>query len=98
MAVEQQILKEAQIRGRVAYIELWYPEVEPNVNTIELGLMCVRAADNIRITYDYDRDGYVVLQGSQDEWPDGAPEPDCDWQEVAFIKAWARYKNGSPNG
>ena len=54
--------------------------------------MDVRAADNIRISYDYDRDGWVVEQSSIFEWDADDEECDEDWQEVAFVKAWEREK------
>jgi hypothetical protein len=70
-----------------AEIDICYPRSGPLVG-IELGIQCVRAADTIRITYDFDRDGYSILQASN--W-DNADE-DKDWQEVAFVQAWARER------
>lgn len=61
---------------------------EGQPNTIEIDLYDVRAADSIRIQYDFERDGYVILQASIFEPEDD--EMDEDWQEVAFIRAWAR--------
>jgi hypothetical protein len=83
----------ANDREMVASIELWYPRVAGNVTTIEVGLMDVRAADSIRISYDFDRDGYVIKQASRFSWTSeqvDAGDLDDDWQEVAFIRAWAR--------
>lgn len=51
----------------------------------------VRAADGIRLSYDFDRDGWRVEQASTFSWPAGVV-PDPDWQEVAFVQAWAREK------
>lgn len=61
-------------------VELWYPKLHP-VKFVQVGLMDVRATDNIRISYDYDRDGWKIGQASDD--------PD-DWQEVAFVQAFGR--------
>ena len=55
-----------------------------------MSLTDVRAADDIRISYDYDRDGWVIEQASIFEWDGDDEECDEDWQEVAFVKAWAR--------
>jgi hypothetical protein len=58
--------------------------------------MHVRAADDIRIHYDFERDGYVIEQASTFTWSIDDEECDPDWQEVAFIQAWAREKNRRP--
>lgn len=74
--------------GSDVEVELLYPRNNP-VNAIQVGLVDVRAADNVRLWYDFERDGWVVEQASRFEW--GADEEvDWDWQEVAFIQAWAR--------
>lgn len=85
----EQILNNARVHGRVLDIELWYPRIE-NIDTIEIGLVDVRAADSIRIRYDFERDGYAILQASVFEWPVDDKVCDADWQEVAFIPAWQR--------
>ncbi len=79
--------------GHVAMVDLWYPRNSP-LKTIQVGLMDVRAADDIRVTYDFDRDGWSILQASIFEWEATDSENDQDWQEVAFIKAWAREVKG----
>lgn len=70
-------------------VDLWYPRNEGMRDKIEIGLMDVRASDGIRVSYDFDRDGWIIEQGSVWAW---GPEEktDCDWQEVAFLKSWAR--------
>ncbi len=65
------------INKGVLSVDLWSDVIKE----IEIGLEHVRAADSIRVRYDFDRDGYVILQSSAD--------PD-DWQEVAFVQAWGR--------
>lgn len=78
--------------GRVPSVELWYPRSPENASEIEVGLMDVRAADSIRVSYDFDRDGWVIKQASTFEFEAGDEVCDEDWQEVAFVRAWAREK------
>ena len=73
------------------YVSIEYPRVEDSkAKRVNVGLMDVRAADDILIEYDFERDGYVIKQASKFVWPgdDGVCDP--DWQEVAFVQAWAR--------
>lgn len=76
-------------------VEIWYPKREPDdegleeIRYVQVGLMDVRAADDIKIHYDFERDGYVIEQASKFSWKIGEVVDDC-WQEVAFIKAWQR--------
>lgn len=72
-------------------VTLSYPRVgSPHVDTLEINLSDVRAADGIRISYDFTRDGWSIKQASRFEWDADDPECDPDWQEVAFVQAWAR--------
>lgn len=72
-------------------VSFWYPRSPGNVRQIEIDLCDVRAADSIRVHYDFDRDGYVIEQNAYEI--DGSEATDLnDWQEVAFIKAWARER------
>ncbi len=71
-------------------IDLEYPNVEGNAKFVEVGLVCVRSADNIRISYDFDRDGWKIEQASIFEWDGDDEVCDPDWREVAFIQAYAR--------
>jgi len=59
MTLELQMLKEARIyNGDELYIDLWYPDTpDAPVRKIVVGLMDVRAADSIRISYSKERDG-----------------------------------------
>jgi hypothetical protein len=73
-------------------VELMYPEIyAKEKTTIEIGMCHTRAADSIRISYDSDRDGWVIEQASIFKWADDSV-CDPDWQEVAFIPAWGREK------
>lgn len=84
------VISEATRFGDEVHVSLWYPGVEGNAQYLVVGLMHVRAADNIRISYDFERDGYKIEQASKFRWESDDPVCDPDWQEVAFIKAWAR--------
>ncbi len=63
---------------------------QTGVDCVQVGLLHVRAADDIRIVYDFDRDGWSILQASRFMWAADDKECNADWQEVAFIQAWAR--------
>lgn len=76
--------------GDVVTVSLWYPRCDDNAKIIEIDLVDVRAADSIRIQYDFDRDGYAISQARRTEMPvSTGEEQDQGWTEVAFIKAWA---------
>lgn len=77
---------------KVMSVELFYPRTSP-CDTIQIGLSDVRAADDIQVSYDFERDGWVIKQASIFEWDIDDDVQDADWQEVAFIKAWARDKS-----
>jgi hypothetical protein len=72
---------------QTVHAELWYPRNGDNPTEIRVGLMDVRAADDIVIRYDFDRDGWVVLQ-DETEWRDERIERLRELVEVAFIPAW----------
>lgn len=78
----------ASLRGDVVAVDLWYPRQEERPKAIEVGLVDVRAADDIRIEYDFSRDGWVIKQATRFCWPAGG-ECDPNWKEVAFVQAWA---------
>lgn len=82
-------LKVGQYPSGDLHYELHYPGVSGNPEAIQIGMMHVRASDDLRISYDFDRDGWKIEQAGVFSWPEGE-EPDSDWQEVAFVRAWAR--------
>jgi hypothetical protein len=84
---DQVVLENAQIVGESCLIDLWYPR-ECQVKFLQIGLMDVRAAGDIRVSYDFQRDGWKVEQPTISEW--SADDEACDqgWKEVAFIAAW----------
>ena len=93
MSNQQMMKDEMTFRGDTAYIDLWYPDVEENdINKVQVGLIDVRSADDIRIWYDKERDGWVIEQASTFEWDGDDKICDEDWQEVAFVQAWGREK------
>src|SRR6056297_2959422 len=68
-----------------------YPRNNNKIKHLRVGIMDVRASDGIRISYDFERDGYVIEQPKYSEWES---EEDYDergygWTEVAFIQSWA---------
>lgn len=85
----EEVVRDIEVTSDTVHVDVWYPDLKGNQKYVEVGLMHVRAADNIRISYDLGRDGWVIEQASVFEW--GADDAECDpkWQEVAFIQAWA---------
>jgi len=76
-------------------VNLWYPDVNGHeIKNVQIGLMDVRAADDIRIHFDKHRDGWVIEQASKFKWHGGDSVCDPDWQEVSFVLAWAREEKG----
>ena len=78
-------------------VGLMYPDVSPEegetrVRHLTIGLYDVRAADDIRVSYDKKRDGWSIEQASTFTWDGDDELCDPDWQEVAFIQAWGREK------
>lgn len=73
-------------------VEMWYPRVHEqrtgNVPTVYVGLMDVRASDGIFIRYDFERDGWVIMQEPGKEGDD-CVEDTGPPQEVAFVQSWA---------
>jgi hypothetical protein len=74
---------------RPIFAKLEYPRTDRNPDHIRVSLIDVRAADDLLIHYDFDRDGWSIEQASRWEWAEGE-EIDEDWQEVAFVPAWGR--------
>lgn len=76
-------------QNEIPRIQLWYPRNTGSAKEIEIELSDVRAADSIRISYDFERDGWVVKQASVFEWSCDDLICDGNWKEISFIKAWA---------
>ena len=99
-------------RGNTVVVELNYPPYETDPETpdklkyVEIDMCHVRAADGIRISYDFGRDGWKIEQATVFVWSidknDGngpksicCDNPDCQdshWIEVAFVQAWGSQR------
>ena len=89
--ISRMISSESHINGDTLNIPLFDPRIS-RIKKIEISLISTRAADSILIEYDLDRDGWVVRQASVFSWAADDENCDSDWQEVAFIQAWARER------
>lgn len=79
-----------ELDGDTLSVELTYPgQFDKAIGFVLFNQESVRASDGIRLSYDYERDGFRIEQASRFAW---LHEDDCDpdWQEVAFIPAWGR--------
>ena len=83
-----------EIRGDELHVTPTYPAL-PNkvIRFVVFNQESVRASDGIRISFDYDRDGYKIEQASRFAWRADDEACDPDWQEVAFIPAWGREES-----
>jgi hypothetical protein len=86
-------LDTANQEGDILHLDLVYPNIadDPSVGRIrkiQIGLMDVRAADDIRISYDFERDGWKIEQ-EKINTNQGHYTGTGEWVEVAFIEAWA---------
>ena len=61
----------------------WYPRIEP-VGPLRVSLMDVRAADDILIEYEFDRDGWLIKNS--------------DGVEVAFVPAFTPEQEAAMDG
>jgi hypothetical protein len=94
MSVKLMLDEARQIHDEL-HIDIWYPRCDENpIKSIVIGLMDVRAADNIKVTYDFDRDGWKIEQASVFEWVFTDKVCDPGWKEVAFVQAWSSDKDG----
>jgi len=88
MSNKDEILEDARQYGDALRLDLLYPQ-HNTIKAIIIGLMDVRAVDDIRIEFDYGRDGWVIKQAQVFEWDvDDERCGDPQWKEVAFIRAW----------
>ena len=71
-------------------VDLWYPRLtertEDQPTVIRVGLVDVRAADDILIDFDFDRNGYRIrMETGRD--PNGEETRETQLVEVAFVPA-----------
>jgi len=83
----QYILDAALCVKDTIQIDLHYPALPDSIKHFQIGLIDVRAADDIRVSYNFERNGWKIEQPSICEWK--ADDKVCDqgWTEVAFIPA-----------
>lgn len=76
-------------KEKIVHLEMNYPR-NNIIDTIEIGLSEVRASDDIRIKYDFERDGWLILQPKEYyiKLADGSIEYKEEWKESAFCQAW----------
>lgn len=82
------IHRTAEVERGEFVVSLWYPQRDgAETATVTVDLMDVRAARDIKIRYDFDRDGYVISaqSGEPNEMTSETP-----YTEVAFVAAWDR--------
>lgn len=79
---------EFNVSNETAWIELKYPLLN-KIKFVEIDQMSVRASDGIRVTYDYDRDGWSIQQPKRLIGDIGASHVDYKWTEVYFAQSWA---------
>ena len=89
---DDMILSQARQCGDEMHLDLWYPRNETSpIKSLVIGLMDVRAADNIRVSYDFDRDGWQIEQ-EEVVTDNGHYRSTGKWIEVAFVLAWGQEK------
>lgn len=83
-------IKPAQTRqcNATTIATIIHPRVEGNTTHVEVDLEDVRAADSVRLSYDFERDGWKIEQARFFSWPAGDAICDPGWVEVAFVQAW----------
>ena len=92
--VEGAAVKDPTHTEAVHHIDLWYPRTGPHTpeepTSVRIGLVDVRAADDIVIDYDFERDGYRIRMATIHEWSD-VEEMEKVGEglvEVAFVPSW----------
>lgn len=79
-------------------VEFFYPDYD-NPPSLLVDLMTVRAAPPIKITYDFERDGWSITQ-AKCLYAAGTEETDNvlrpvgpeEWVEMAFIQSWELWE------
>jgi len=88
MNKEMKEMKEISIEGDSIVVDIWYPRSESSkIKSVQVGIVDVRAADNLLVAYDFERDGWSIKQAQFFEGDDPG------WIEVAFVHAWGSQKD-----
>ncbi len=88
-------------RGEELTVDLLFPPYEGDQNPehkvryVVVGLEHVRAADDVRVSYDFGRNGWVIQQAQVFSWPCDDTVCDPEWKEVAFVPAWGSERDPS---
>lgn len=69
-------------RGDVFEVEFWYPR-DSKVKAVEVSLIDVRASADIRIAFDFGRNGWSISR----RFDLVVDDPEHIWTEVAFVDA-----------
>ena len=84
------------VRDGIASVDIEYPRANVDrpdeCHTVEVDLVDVRSTDSVRVTYHFDRNGWVILQASRDDFNEDGDDQDPGWEEVAFIPSWGRWE------
>lgn len=72
------------------HVDLWYPRSEDRPQFIQIGLVDVRAVPDIRLRFDFDRNGWAIECQVLDEREGCLLPPDSDdgpveWRETGLI-------------
>lgn len=73
---------------RQASFEFVYPR-QHDMAVLKVGLEDVRAANDITIRFDFDRDGWVIESDTKFMWENGEDTSDGRPEEVAFVPAYS---------
>lgn len=83
--------KELEVhKGETGWVDLWYPDIsrgEAEKTKVYVGLVHVRAANNISIYFDGGRNGYVISMERTKDCEDHSEDLEIT-DEMAFIPAW----------
>lgn len=86
-------IREAKQFGDIVSIDLWYPQLDTQtVKAIVVGLVDVRAADDLHISYDFERDGWSIKMRRRPAGGKWETDDECPYEEVSFIHPWLEGK------
>lgn len=79
---------EAIKNGDTVSIELWYPRTGfGTAKYMKVGLVDVRSAGDLRISFDFDRNEWIIEQQLATDTGTGIIE-EHGWRETASLPAW----------